>query len=162
MGQLEQREHQLADYAGPKRVLYRFLLIGLGIPVALVTTESLIHLIHPLRRLSVSSALLNLVILGLVGFAIIIWFFFSRLLYRRLWDLFDNLKGDHDIWSYAEGSFGFVGVGISLSSALGLLYYLVSGDYLRSIVLHALALALFVVEILSFSSRMDKVRSKLE
>jgi len=146
---------------GQKRVFYRFLLIGLGIPVVLVLAESLIHLIHPLRRVSVSSAILNLVTLALVAAGMAIWAFLSRLLYRRLWTLFHHLEGDYDAWLYAEGTYGFVGVGISLSSALGFLYYLISGDYLRSLFLHALSLALLMVEIFSFSSRIKKIGDKL-
>ncbi len=147
--------------AGQKKVFYRFLLIGLGIPVILFSAESIIHLAHPLRRLSLSSMILNLIVLGLVASSSIIWVFFSRLLYRRLWDLFNNVKGDHDIWSYAEGAFGFVGVGISLSSALGFLYYLLSGDYLRSLFLHALAFILFVAETINFAPRIGRIKDKL-
>jgi hypothetical protein len=146
-------------YSAPsyKRVFLRFLVIGLGIPLVLLAASTIIYFSHPVERKQLSPTFFSLITLGLAAAGAIIWIFFSKILYHRLWTVFGHLPELQDAWTFAEGVYGLIGVGISLSSALGLLYYLISGDFLRSLFLHALAVLLLAIEVSRFLPRMDRL-----
>lgn len=143
-----------------RKVFKRFCLIGLGIPAVLLLFISILYF-SPLAldRAQVSNGVLNAAAAGLAAVGIIIWAFFSFVIYRRLWKVFPHISEKEKGWSYAEGAFGFVGVGISTSSVLGLFFYLFSGDYSRSVILIALSIVLMLVESAMFPNRIAEVEN---
>ena len=141
------------------RVVFRiFCLIGMGIPVVLfVFVTALFFSPWAISKAQVSNSVLNIAMIGLAAGGLIIWLFFSFLLYRRLWKLFPYIAEKEKGWSYAEGTFGLVGVGASMSSVLGVFYYLLSGDFSRSLALIAFSLLLALVESAMFPNRIADV-----
>ena len=65
---------------------------------------------------------------GLLAMGLALWFFFSSLLYRRLWRLFPVAGEEGKFWTYAEGVFGLVGVGVAMPSLLGFFHFLLTAD----------------------------------
>jgi hypothetical protein len=143
-----------------KKVFKKFCLIGTGIPAVLLAFISILFFSPwALDEAQVSSVVLNLSTIGLAAAGLIIWAFFSFVVYKRLWRMFPDISEKEKGWSYAEGTFGYVGVGVSTSSVLGVFYYLFSGDYYRSVFLIALSIVLFTVESAMFPNRIAEVEN---
>lgn len=141
-----------------RKVFKRFCLIGFGIPAVLLTFISALYLSPwALQKADVSTTFLNIVAACLVGAGVMMWAFFSFLLYRRLWKVFPHLAEKEKGWSYAEGSFGLVGVGSSMSSVLGVFFYLLTGDFSRAAIISMLSFVLAVAETARFPARIDEV-----
>jgi hypothetical protein len=141
-----------------KAVFKRFCLIALGIPSVLLAFVVALYLSPwAIERAEVTQGLLSIaaVCLGAAGLAI--WAFFSFYLYRRLWRVFPHM-GDRDkAWSYAEGVFGLLGVGTSMTAVLANFYYLFSGDIGRSAALFALSYLLAAIEAFRFPARVADI-----
>ncbi len=140
-----------------KRVFRKFCLIGLGSPTLLLAFVLIAHAVWSPERMEASSRSLNLALAGLALAGVAIYAFFSILLYRRLWKLFPYLGEREKGWSYAEGAFGFIGVGVMMPSVLGVFYYLITRDFIRALVLIALSCLLGIVEAARFPGRIAEV-----
>ncbi|OFW56929.1 MAG: hypothetical protein A2Y75_07155 [Candidatus Solincola sediminis] len=141
-----------------RRVFKRFLLIGFGIPAVLLIFISVLYLSPwALARSSASNAMLNLAAVCLAFAGLLIWAFFSFLLYRRLWKAFPYIAEKEQGWSFAEGSFGLIGVGVSMASVLGIFYYLFTGDFKRGALITALSFILGFIEAARFPARIDEI-----
>lgn len=140
------------------RVFRRFFLIALGIPAVLLIFTTAVYL-SPWApdRASVSTAVLNLATAGVAAAGLIMWFFFSFYLYRRLWRVFPYIGDREKGWSYAEGVFGLLGVGTSINSVLATFFYLFSGEFNRSVIIFAVSFFLAGVEAIRFPTRMAEV-----
>ncbi len=140
-----------------RKVLARFLLIGGGISLVLLAVElaGLAVLKGEPPRISGNARWLT--IAGLLAAGSASWAFFSFLVYRRLLRFIECAASDHDVWGFAEGAYGLIGVGIALSPALAFFYYAMARDLLGSMLLHGLAWMLLVVELLLFLSRTDEL-----
>ena len=143
-----------------KRVFRKFCLIGIGIPLLDLAIISILYFSPwSIGRAEVSGGVLNLVAAGLAVTGLAIWAFFSFVIYRRLWKIFPYISEKEKGWSFAEGTFGYVGVGVFSSSVLGVFYYLFSGEYYRGLALIALSFVLFLVEAAMFPNRIAEVES---
>lgn len=141
-----------------RKVFKRFGLIGFGIPTVLLIFISALYLSPwALARAKASVAVLNITAGALAAAGLLIWAFFSFLLYRRLWKAFSYISEKEKGWTFAEGAFGLVGVGTSMCSVLGVFYYLFTGDYSRGAVLAAISFALALTESARFPVRIDDV-----
>ena len=143
-------------------IFKRFCLIGLGIPaMLLIFITALCFSPLAIGRSQVSTSTLNIALACLAVAGLGIWAFFSFLLYRRLWKVFPYISEREKGWTYAEGVFGFLGVGASMSSVLGVFYYLFSGDFSRGAVLAALSFVLAGLEMARFPDRIDDVEKMI-
>lgn len=140
------------------RVFRRFCLIALGIPTILLIFTVVIHL-SPWApdRADVSTAMLNVATACVAAAGLIIWLFFSLYLYRRLWRIFLYIGDKEKAWSYAEGAFGLLGVGTSITSVLAMFFYLFSGEFNRSVIIFAVSFFLAGVEAIRFPTRIADV-----
>jgi hypothetical protein len=145
-----------------RKILVRFLVIGLGIPVVLCVMELIIYFATEQKDMRYATGTSWLIVAGLAVLSVACWAFFSQLLYRRLWDLLSHAPDSQDPWSFAEGAYGFVGVGISLSSVMGFFYYLINRDLAGSLCLYGLALILLGVELSRFLKRMDELEERIK
>jgi hypothetical protein len=145
-----------------RKVLVRFLAVGLGIPVVLCLMELIIYFSVEERAMRAVSGTRWLIVAGLAALGVAIWAFFSQLLYRRLCDLFAYAPEDQDPWDFVEGIYGFIGVGISMSAVLGFFYYVINRDLLGSLILYGLAVVLLGIELSRFLPRMDRLEDKLK
>ena len=152
----------MALSAEGKRVFVRLCVIALGIPTALLAFCAALRFSPwAVERTGATAAMLNLAAGCLAVGGLLAWAFFSLYLYRRLWKLFPYIGDREKGWSYAEGVFGLTGVGTSMSSVLGLFYYLFSGDFGRAALLFAISYALAALEAGRFPSRIDDVEDAL-
>jgi hypothetical protein len=141
-----------------KEVFKRFCLIGVGIPVVLFIFITVIYLSPwALKRAEATKGTLNMAAFGLAAAGLAIWAFFSFLLYKRLWNIFPHIAEKEKGWSYAEGTFGLLGVGVSMASVLGVFYYLFTGDYARGAIIIGLSFVLALVEAAMFPNRIADV-----
>ena len=141
-----------------RNILKKYCLIALGIPsVLLVFTLILYFSPVDIDRAQVSTTTLNVIAACFAAAGVAMWAFFSHLMYRRLWKVFPYIAERDKAWSYAEGVFGLLGVGASMNSVLGVLYYLFTGDIARCIVLIVLSFVLALVETARFPARFDEV-----
>ncbi len=125
-----------------RKVLVRFLVVGLGIPVILLVMELIIFFSVEEQDMRWDGGTRWLIVAGLAGLGLVCWAFFSRLLYRRLWEIYGYSHDAQDPWSFCEGIYGFIGVGIALNSVIGFFYYVINRDLAGSLVLYGLALLL--------------------
>ncbi len=145
-----------------KKVFGRFCLIALGIPSVLFAFCAVLHLTPwAVDRTGAAAATLNLAAGCLAAGGLSVWAFFSLYLYGRLWKLFPYIGEREKGWSYAEGVFGLTGVGTSMSSVLGLFYYLFSGDLGRAAILFMLSYALAGLEAARFPARIADVEDAI-
>ncbi|MDD3718308.1 MAG: hypothetical protein PHP28_06560 [Actinomycetota bacterium] len=145
-----------------KAVFRRFCLIALGIPLVLLAFTSVLYLSPwAIERTEVKAGTLTVAAACLAGAGAIMWAFFSFYLYRRLWKVFPHIGDSEKGWSYAEGVFGLLGVGTSMTSVLANFYYLFSGDFNRSALLYALSFVLAIVEAFRFPVRIAEVEDTL-
>jgi hypothetical protein len=145
-----------------RNIFKRYCLIALGIPsVLLVFVLVLYFSPWEIDQAQVSTSTLNVVAACFAAVGVAMWAFFSHLMYRRLWKVFPYIAERDKAWSYTEGVFGLLGVGVSLMSTLGVLYYLFTGDITRSIVLILLSFALALVEIARFPTRLEEVKKNI-
>lgn len=145
-----------------KAVFRRFCLIALGIPLVLLAFTSVLFLSPwAIERAEVSAGTLTLATACLAAAGVAIWAFFTFYLYRRLWRLFPHIGDREKGWSYAEGVFGLLGVGTSMTAVLANFYYLFSGDFGRSAALFALSFLLATVEAFRFPMRIANVEDTL-
>lgn len=139
-------------------IFKKFCLIAYGIPLALLVFTSVLYLSPwEIDQARISAATLNAVAACMAVAGVLIWAFFSYLMYRRLWKVFPYIADRDRAWSYAEGVFGLLGVGASMMSVLGVFFYLFAGDILRSIILIALSFVLALLETARFSTRFNEV-----
>ncbi|MDY6794826.1 MAG: hypothetical protein SWK76_06045 [Actinomycetota bacterium] len=141
-----------------RNVFKRFCLIALGIPTTLLVFVLALYFFPlAIEKAQVSTMVLNVAAacLGLIGLGI--WLFFGQYLYGRLWKLYPDVTTREKAVSYAMGVFGFLGVGTSMVSVLGLFYYLFSGDVTRGVVLIGVSVILALVESARFPGRFDRV-----
>ncbi len=143
-----------------RKILARFLVIGLGIPLVLLVMELVIQFATEEKAMRYVSGTRWLIIGCLLLVGLGCWALFSQLLYPRLWALYSHSRDTQDVWSFAEGTYGFIGVGISLSSVIGFFYYVVNRDFAGSLCLYGLALVLLAVELSRFLKRMDQLEEK--
>ncbi len=129
--------------------------MGLGIPLVLFVATLVFHLIGKVKVTSQSGAVLSAVTAGLAVVGCGFWAFFSYLVFGRLWKVFETVSSSEKVWEFMEGSYLFIGVGISLVAALGVFYFIFTGDFARSIFLFGLSAALFVFEGLRFRTRVE-------
>lgn len=113
------------------------------------------HLIGKVKVTTHSGAVLSAVAAGLAAVGCGFWAFFSYLVFGRLWKVFDAVSSREKVWDFLEGSYLFIGVGISLVGALGVFYFVFTGDFARSLFLFGLSAALFILEGLRFRSRVE-------
>ncbi len=143
---------------GGKGVFKRFFLIGFGIPVVLLAFTIGLYLSPwAVERSEATASLLNTAAAFLALAGVGIWAFFSFCIYRRLWKVFPYIGDKEKGWSYAQGVFGLLGVGASMTSVLATFYYLFSGDFNRGAILFALAGLLACVECFRFPKRIADV-----
>ncbi len=141
-----------------KEVFARFCLIGAGIPIVLLIFVSVLYFSPwAVDRAEIAKNTMNLAAFGLAVAGLAIWGFFSFLLYRRLWKIFPYISEKEKGWSYAEGTFGLLGVGVSMSSVLGVFYYLFTGDYARGATIIALSFVLVLLESAMFPNRIADI-----
>ncbi len=145
-----------------RKILVRFLVIGLGIPVVLCLMELIIHFATEERTMQATGGTRWLIVAGLAILDVACWALFSQLLYRRLWDLFGYTSEDQDPWSFAEGTYGFIGVGISMSAVIGFFYYVINRDLIGSLALFGLTLVLLGIELSRFLPRMDGLEEQIK
>ncbi len=145
---------------GRSKVLARLLVIGLGIPSVILVMELAIQFTAEEKAVRYASGARWLIValLALLGAAC--WALFGQVLYRRLWSIYSLSPDSQDAWSFAEGAYGLIGVGISLNSVIGFFYYAVNRDPAGSFVLFGLALALLAAELLRFPGRMDELEER--
>jgi hypothetical protein len=145
-----------------KVVFKRFCLIAFGIPAVLLAfTAALFLSPWAIERAEMTAGTLNIVTVCLAAAGVALWAFFSLFLYRRLWRLFPHIGEKQKGWSYAEGVFGLLGVGTSLSSVLANLYYLFTGDFIRSAVLYGISFLLAVFEASRYPGRISDIESTI-
>jgi uncharacterized membrane protein len=141
-----------------KGVFKRLCLISLGIPAVLAAFTTALYLSPwAMERTKTSTGLLNVATACLAVAAVAIWAFFSFYLYRRLWKIFPHIGDKEKGWSYAQGVFGLLGVGTSMTAVLATFYYLLTGDFNRSMLLFALSCLLACVEFFTFPTRIADV-----
>jgi hypothetical protein len=141
-----------------RKVFKRYILISFGIPAVLLIFISILYFSPwALPRSHASIRALNLTAALLAGAGLLIWIFFTFYLFRRLWKAFPYIAEKEKGWSFAEGSFGLVGVGVSMSSVLGVFYYLFTGDYSRAVLVIGLSFVLGLLESARFPARIDEV-----
>lgn len=141
-----------------KAVFWRFCLIGLGIPTALLAfTAALVVSPWAIERAEVAAGTLTAAAACLAAAGLAIWAFFSFVLYKRLWKIFPHVGDSEKGWSYAEGAFGLMGVGTSMTAVLACFYYLFSGDFSRGALLFALSYIMAAVEAFRFPTRIADV-----
>jgi len=158
-----QEEPQVVTISKEGRAVFRrFCLISLGIPsVLLAFTAAMFLSPWAIERAEVTPGVLTAAAACLAAAGIVIWAFFSFFLYRRLWKVFPHIGDREKGWSYAEGVFGLLGVGTSMTSVLANFYYLFSGDFNRSAVLFALSYLLALVEAFRFPARIADVEDTI-
>lgn len=157
----EEPQEEIMSKEG-KAVFMRFCLIALGIPsVLLAFTVALFLSPWAIEPAEVTEGVLTIAALCLAAAGVAIWAFFSFYLYRRLWKVFPHIGDSEKGWSYAEGVFGLLGVGTSMTSLLANFYYLFSGDFTRSAVLFALSYLLAFVEAFRFPMRIADVEDTI-
>lgn len=140
-----------------------FCLVGMGIPTALLAFMLVAHYgPWSLDRAEVTAGTLNLAAACVAAGGAIAWAFFDFYLYGRLWKLFPYLGDREKGWSYADGVFVLQGVGSSMSSVLGMFFFLFSGDLVRGMALVAMSYLLALVEVFRFPARMDRVEETIE
>jgi len=145
-----------------KAVLRRFCLISLGIPSALLIFSAVLFLSPAaIEQADVTAGVLTIAAACLAAAGIAIWAFFSLYLYRRLWKVFPHIGDSEKGWSYAEGVFGLLGVGTSMTSVLANFYYLFSGDFNRAAVLFGLSYLMAIVELFRFPVRLADVEETI-
>jgi hypothetical protein len=143
-----------ADVAGRKRVLGRFYLIQFGIPVVLLLLQVIMVLATGKGTAPrISRPLSAAVGAGLLAMGLALWFFFSSLLYRRLWRLFSVAGEEGKFWTYAEGVFGLVGVGVAMPALLGFFHFLLTADLAVGVALAMVSLALGAGEAYRFDGK---------
>ncbi len=113
------------------------------------------HLVGKVRTISASAMVLSLVTAGLALVGCGFWAFFSYLIYGRLWKVFETVSSREKVWDFLEGSYLFVGVGISLVAALGVFYFIFTGDFARALFLFGLSAVLYIVEAVRFRTRVE-------
>jgi hypothetical protein len=145
-----------------RAVFRKFCLISLGIPAVLLAFSVTLYL-SPWKtgRAEVTPGALTTAAVVLAAAGIAIWAFFSFFIYRRLWRVFPHIGDREKGWSYAEGVFGLLGVGTSMTSVLAVFYYLFSCDFNRAAVLFALSFLLAVVEAARFPVRIADVEKTI-
>jgi len=147
---------------GGKGVFKRFCLIGFGIPaVLLVFTLGLYLSPWAVERAEATAGTLNIAAACLAVAGIAIWAFFSFYIYRRLWKVFPHIGDKEKGWSYAQGVFGLLGVGTSMTAVLATFYYLFSGDFNRSAILFGLSCLLACMECFRFPTRIADVEDTI-
>jgi hypothetical protein len=141
-----------------RKVFKRFGLISFGIPAVLLIFISILY-VSPwaLARSSASKNVLNITAVALAAAGLLVWAFFSFLMFRRLWKAFPYIAEKEKGWTFAEGSFGLVGVGASMPSVLGVFFYLFTGDYVRGSLIIALSFVLALLESARFPARIDEM-----
>jgi hypothetical protein len=145
-----------------KEVFKRFCLIGVGIPAVLLIFISALYLSPwAVDRAQVDKSTLNFIAFGMAAAGLAIWGFFSFVLFKRLWNIFPHIAEKEKGWSYAEGTFGLLGVGASMSSVLGVFFYLFTGDYARGALVIAISFALVLVESAMFPNRIADVEQMI-
>jgi|GEM_PF-938933 len=140
-----------------RKVLTRFLLIAGGISLLLLAVElmGLAALGGEPSRLTGYSRWLAVAGLLLAGMGS--WAFFSQFLFRRLLRFLGAAASEEDVWAFAQGCYGLVGVGIALSPAMAFFYYALTRDFAGSMALHGLAWVLLAAELLRFLPRTDEL-----
>ncbi len=113
------------------------------------------HLIGKVKVTTHSGALLGGVIAGMAAVGCGFWAFFSFFVFGRLWKVFEKVSSREKVWEFMEGSYLFIGVGISLVAALGVFYFIFTGDFARSLFLFGLAGVLYGLEALRFRTRVE-------
>ena len=148
----------MALSAEGRKVFGRLCLIALGIPSVLLAFCVVLHLTPwVVERTGAAGKTLNLATGCLAAGGALAWLFLAFYLYGRLWKLFPYIGDREKGWSYAEGVFGLIGVGTSMSSVLALFYYFFSGDFGRAALLFGLSYLLAAVEAARFPSRIADV-----
>lgn len=127
----------------------------MGIPLVLFVATLVFHLVGKVKTTSASATILSLATAGLALVGCGFWAFFSYLVYGRLWKVFETVSSRDKVWEFLEGSYLFVGVGISLVAALGVFYFIFTGDFARALFLFGLSAALYLVEALRFRTRVE-------
>jgi hypothetical protein len=146
-----------------KAVFRRFCLIGLGIPTVLLAFTTALYLSPwAIGRAEVAPGTLTMIAACLAAAGLAIWAFFSLYLYRRLWKVFPHIGDREKGWSYAEGVFGLLGVGTSMTSVLANFYYLFTGDFNRSAVIFGLSYLLAILEAFRFPLRIADIEDTFE
>lgn len=141
-----------------RKVFLRFCLIGFGIPLVLLAfVLALYYLPWSIERARVSETTLNVAAACVAVLGMAFWAFFGQFLYRRLWRVFAHIADSERAWSYAEGVFGLMGVGVSMPSVLGVLFLLFTGDFSRSLALVGLSFLLAAGESFRFPGRIAEV-----
>lgn len=141
-----------------RNIFKKFCLIAFGIPSVLLVFILILYFSPwDIDQAQVSTATLNVAAACLAVAGVAMWAFFSHLMYRRLWRVFPYIADQDKAWSYAEGVFGLLGVGVSMMSVLGVFYYLFTGDITRSIILIVLSFVLALVETARFPTRLNEV-----
>lgn len=146
-----------SDEAGKRRVIGRFYLIQFGIPAVLLAFEVFLALVIEeglTPRISRPLSALVGAVLLVVGLGL--WTFFSSVLFRRLWSLFPVAGEESKFWVYAEGVFGLVGVGVSMTALLGFFHFLLARDVVVGITLGIVSLALGALEARRFEARVKE------
>ena len=145
-----------------KAVFRRFCLISLGIPSVLLAFIAVLFLSPAaIGRAEATAGTLTAAAACLAAAGVAIWAFFSLYLYRRLWKVFPHIGDSEKGWSYAEGIFGLLGVGTSMTAVLANFYYLFSGDFNRAAVLFGLSYLLAFVEMFRFPIRIADVEETI-
>jgi len=129
--------------------------VGLGIPLVLFAATLVFHLVGKVKVSTHSGTVLSAVAAGLAVVGCGFWAFFSFLVFGRLWKVFDTVSSRDKVWEFLEGSYLFIGVGISLVAALGVFYFIFTGDFARSLFIFGLSAALFIFEALRFRTRVE-------
>lgn len=144
------------------KVLVRFLAIGLGIPLVLLAMELIIFFVVEESEMHWTGGTRWLIVAGLACVGLFCWAFFSQLLYRRLWEIYGYNPDAQDPWSFSEGVYGFVGVGIALNSVIGFFYYAINRDLGGSLVLFSLVIVLLGLELKRFIPRIKEIEMEME
>ncbi len=127
----------------------------MGIPLVLFTATLVFHLVGKVRATSASPTVLSLATAGLAVLGVGFWAFFSFLVFGRLWKMFDTISSREKVWEFLDGSYLFIGVGLSLVASLGVFYFIFTGDFARALFLFGLSLALYAFEALRFRTRVE-------
>ena len=143
-----------------RKIIFHFSLVGFGIPVLLFASMQIFNIAVKTGQIGASPLVLDLVILVLALVGLGTWAFFSAFMYKRLWTIFDSISSREKIWEFMEGSYLFIGVGISLISAIAVFYSIITGDFLRPLFLFGLSALLFIFELMRFRSRVENTVSK--
>lgn len=129
--------------------------MGVGIPLVLFVATLVFHLVGKIKTTSASAAVLSIATAGLALVGVGFWAFFSFLIFGRLWKLFETVSSREKVWEFLDGSYLFIGVGLSLVAALGVFYFIFTGDFARSLFLFGLSAALYTFEALRFRTRAE-------